>query len=65
MTLPGTFYGAIKIDTRIVGEVALDYFRPVLSRYNFYIEDGILSAAGKIEYTPKITIIRLIRGAQD
>ena len=40
-------------------EVALDYFRPVLSRYNFYITDGVLSAAGKIEYAPEIKIAHL------
>jgi hypothetical protein len=42
-----------------VGEVALDYFRPILSRYNFYIENGILSAAGKIEYAPEFKIAHL------
>jgi hypothetical protein len=41
------------------GEVALDYFRPVFSRYNFYIAGGVLSAAGKIEYSPEIKIAHL------
>lgn len=40
-------------------EVSLDYFRPVLSRYNFYLGEGVFSAAGKIEYAPEIKIAHL------
>ena len=40
-------------------ETPLDYFRPILARYNFQISDGLLSASGKIEYAPQIKIAHL------
>jgi hypothetical protein len=42
-----------------VNEVSLDYFRPILSRYNVYIGEGVFSASGKIEYAPEIKIAHL------
>ena len=40
-------------------ETPLDYFRPVLSRYNFQIRRGVLSASGKMEYAPQVKIVHL------
>lgn len=42
-----------------LAQVALDYFRPVLSRYNIKMGKGVFAAAGKIEYAPEVKIVRL------
>jgi hypothetical protein len=42
-----------------LNEIVLDYFRPILSRYNFYIGQGVVSAAGKVEYAPEVKIAHL------
>ncbi len=42
-------------------EIALDYFKPVISRYNVSVDRGTLSLAGAVEYTPKLTRLALER----
>ena len=42
-----------------VKNISLNYFKPVLSRYNVDIDKGVFSAAGKIEYARKIKIAHL------
>jgi len=39
--------------------IALEYFKPVLSRHNLYIDEGIFSASGQIEYAPEVKIAHL------
>lgn len=48
------------IEAELVAEkVALDYFRPVLSRYNIYMGKGVFSAAGRVEYAPEVKTVHL------
>jgi hypothetical protein len=42
-------------------QVALDYFKPITSRYNLAVRNGRLSLAGNVEYAPKITRLILER----
>jgi hypothetical protein len=42
-------------------QVALDYFKPITSRYNLAVHKGSLSLAGNVEYAPKITRLVLER----
>ena len=49
---------AVDVDLE-VHKITLNYFRPVLSRYNMYIGEGVFSASGKMEYAPEIQIARL------
>jgi hypothetical protein len=42
-------------------QVALDYFKPITSRYNLAVHKGSLSLAGNVEYAPKITRMVLER----
>jgi uncharacterized protein DUF748 len=41
--------------------VALDYVKPITSRYNMSVDRGTLSLAGAVEYAPKITRLALDR----
>jgi hypothetical protein len=42
-------------------QVQLDYFRPIIDRYNLSVRNGSLSLAGSVEYAPKITRLILER----
>jgi len=42
-------------------QVALDYFKPITTRYNLAVDKGSLSLAGNVEYAPKITRLILER----
>jgi Domain of Unknown Function (DUF748) len=42
-------------------QVQLDYFRPIIERYNLSVRNGSLSLAGNVEYAPKITRLILER----
>jgi uncharacterized protein DUF748 len=42
-------------------QVALDYFKPITSRYNLTVDRGTLSLAGAVEYAPKRTRLILDR----
>jgi hypothetical protein len=42
-----------------LGEIPLDYFKPVTDRYNVTVNGGILSAEGLIEYAPTVRIVDL------
>jgi uncharacterized protein DUF748 len=39
--------------------IALDYFKPVLARYNLVLARGVLSAKGQVEYAPTVKIVEL------
>jgi hypothetical protein len=41
-------------------QIELDYFRPIINRYNLSVTHGTLSLAGDIEYAPDVT--RLVLG---
>ena len=43
-------------------QVHLDYFRPIIDRYNLSVRNGSLSLAGNVEYAPKITRL-ILEGA--
>lgn len=48
------------IETELaVDKVALDYLRPVLSRYNLKMGKGVFSGAGRVEYAPDVKILHL------
>ena len=42
-----------------LGEIALDYFKPVTNRYNLSVSGGLLTAEGTIEYAPTVQIVDL------
>lgn len=42
-------------------QVALDYFKPITTRYNLAVDKGTLSLAGNVEYAPNITRLILER----
>lgn len=42
-----------------VTKMALDYFRPVLSRYNIKMGKGLFAATGKVEYAPEAKTVHL------
>ena len=42
-----------------LGEIPLDYFKPVTNRYNLSVSGGILTADGTIEYAPTVRIADL------
>jgi hypothetical protein len=46
----------IKLD-----DIELDYFRPILARYNFVMRRGSLSAEGNVEYGPRMRAAHLER----
>lgn len=47
--------------TVAIDDIALDFFRPVLRRYNLDVRGGLLSADGEIEYAPALTRVDLAR----
>jgi len=47
-------------DTDVTLErVELNYFKPILARANLWVTQGLLSAAGHVEYAPKIQDVHL------
>lgn len=48
----------VKADIKLQ-KVPLDYFKPVLDRYNMAVSGGVLAANGDIEYAPKVQTARL------
>ncbi len=46
-------------------QVELDYFKPVLARYNVWISEGVFSAAGRVEYSPEVKVVHLTRVEAD
>lgn len=42
-------------------QLQLDYFRPIIERYNLSVRNGSLSLAGQVEYAPKVTRLILER----
>lgn len=42
-------------------QVALDYFKPITTRYNLAVDRGSLSLAGNVEYAPTVTRVVLER----
>lgn len=42
-----------------VKNVDLDYFRPVLSRFNVIMGKGVFSADGRVEYAPEVKTVHL------
>jgi len=39
--------------------VEVDYFKPIVSRYNIVLREGTLSGAGELEYAPRIKVVHL------
>ena len=39
--------------------IGMDYFKPIMNRYNLVIQRGTLSALGQLEYAPKIKTVDL------
>jgi hypothetical protein len=42
-----------------LGDIPLDYFRPVTNRFNLTVAGGTLSAEGLVEYAPTIKVVDL------
>jgi uncharacterized protein DUF748 len=40
-------------------KIALDYFTPVLARYNLVVKKGVLNGGGEIEYAPDMKVVDL------
>lgn len=41
--------------------VEVDYFKPIVGRYNIVLRNGTLSGSGDIEYAPRIKVVHLQR----
>ncbi len=55
-----TFRGDIDI-----ADIQLDYFKPITNRYNLWVDKGVLSANGHVEYAQETKTVRLTRAAID
>lgn len=55
-----TFRGDIELTS-----IQLDYFKPITNRYNLWVDKGILSAAGHVEYGQETRTVVLSRAAVD
>jgi hypothetical protein len=42
-----------------LAKIGLDYFKPVLARYNLIVSRGVLSGKGQVEYAPTVKIVEL------
>ena len=40
-------------------QVEVDYFKPIVSRYNIVLREGTLSSTGELEYAPRIKVVYL------
>ena len=55
-----TFRGDVEL-----ASIELDYFKPITNRYNLWVDKGILSAAGHVEYGQETRTVILSRAAVD
>jgi hypothetical protein len=55
-----TFRGDIDL-----GDIQLDYFKPITNRYNLWVDKGVLSAHGHVEYAQDGKTISLTRAVID
>jgi hypothetical protein len=55
-----TFRGDVELAT-----IELDYFKPITNRYNLWVDKGVLSAAGQVEYGQDTKTVLLSRAAVD
>jgi hypothetical protein len=55
-----TFRGDIDI-----ADIELDYFKPITNRYNLWVDKGVLSANGHVEYAQEARTVSLTRAAID
>jgi len=55
-----TFRGDIDL-----GDIQLDYFKPITNRYNLSVDKGVLSAHGHVEYAQDGKTVSLTRAAID
>ena len=55
-----TFRGDIDI-----ADIELDYFKPITNRYNLWVNKGVLSANGHVEYARETKTVVLTRAAVD
>jgi hypothetical protein len=51
-----TFRGDVEL-----ADLALDYFKPITNRYNLWVDKGVLSAAGHLEYGQETKTVVLSR----
>ena len=55
-----TFRGDVDI-----ADIELDYFKPITNRYNLWVDKGVLSANGHVEYAQETKTVLLTRAAID
>jgi hypothetical protein len=55
-----TFRGNVELTS-----IELDYFKPITNRYNLWVDKGMLSAAGHVEYGQETRTVVLSRAAVD
>ena len=55
-----TFRGDVEL-----ADIELDYFKPITNRYNLWVDKGILSAAGHVEYGQETETVVLSRASID
>src|SRR5262245_52048655 len=55
-----TFRGDVEL-----ASIELDYFKPITNRYNLWVDRGMLSAAGHVEYGQETRTVILSRAAVD
>jgi hypothetical protein len=48
----------VNADVR-VDDIGVDYFAPILRRYNVAVKQGMVSLAGRVEYAPTVKIVDL------
>jgi hypothetical protein len=55
-----TFRGDVELAT-----IELDYFKPITNRYNLWVDKGVLSANGHVEYGLEARTVSLVRATID
>jgi hypothetical protein len=55
-----TFRGDVEL-----ASIQLDYFKPITNRYNLWVDKGVISANGKVEYGQEIKEVTLSHAAID
>ena len=55
-----TFRGDVELAT-----IELDYFRPITNRYNLWVDKGVLSAGGHVEYGQETRTVALTQATID
>ena len=55
-----TFRGDVELNN-----IALDYFKPITNRYNLWVDKGVLSAAGHLQYDQDMRTVALSHAAVD